>query len=106
MSFLWTTIVYLPSWIVILLVRIYQGTLSPLVGRQCRFQPTCSNYMIGAVQKYGVLRGVLKGGVAHRPLPPLEPRRLRPALNCPHKAGDGIAGPGRKVVDGIAVWPS
>jgi uncharacterized protein len=61
MSFLWTAIVYLPSWIVILLVRIYQWTLSPLVGRQCRFQPTCSNYMIGAVQKYGALRGAAKG---------------------------------------------
>jgi len=46
---------------VIACVRIYQLTLSPLVGRQCRFQPTCSHYMIGAVEKYGVLRGVPRG---------------------------------------------
>jgi uncharacterized protein len=61
MRFLWDTIVHLPAWCVILLVRIYQRTLSPLVGRQCRFQPTCSNYMIAAVQKYGALRGTVKG---------------------------------------------
>ena len=61
MEFLWATIVYLPSWIIILLVRLYQYTLSPLVGRQCRFRPTCSNYMIGAVQKYGAVVGTAKG---------------------------------------------
>ena len=51
----------LPSRFLILLVRCYQWTLSPIVGRQCRFQPTCSNYFIGAVQKYGALRGAFKG---------------------------------------------
>jgi hypothetical protein len=61
MQFLRETIVHLPAWTLILLVRIYQWTLSPLVGRQCRFQPTCSNYLIGAVQKYGALRGAIKG---------------------------------------------
>jgi uncharacterized protein len=61
MQFLWTTIVNLPAWLLIGAVRIYQWTLSPLVGRQCRFSPTCSNYMIGAINKYGVLRGVPKG---------------------------------------------
>jgi uncharacterized protein len=61
MRFLWETIVYLPAWLLILLVRIYQVTLSPIVGRQCRFHPTCSNYFIGAVQKYGAVRGSWKG---------------------------------------------
>lgn len=51
----------LPGWALIALVRVYQWTLSPLVGRQCRFQPTCSNYFIGAVEKYGAVRGSLKG---------------------------------------------
>jgi len=51
----------LPARAVIAFVRLYQLTLSPLVGRQCRFQPTCSHYMIGAVEKYGVLRGVPMG---------------------------------------------
>ncbi|WP_254510711.1 membrane protein insertion efficiency factor YidD [Anatilimnocola floriformis] len=42
-------------------VRLYQIFLSPIFGRQCRFQPTCSHYYIGAVQKYGPIRGSLKG---------------------------------------------
>jgi putative membrane protein insertion efficiency factor len=51
----------LPSRVLIGLVRLYQWTLSPLLGRHCRFQPTCSNYFIQAVEKYGALRGSLKG---------------------------------------------
>lgn len=55
------SIIRLPARTVIAFVRLYQLTLSPIFGRQCRFQPTCSHYMIGAVEKYGVLRGVPKG---------------------------------------------
>ncbi|WP_231870653.1 membrane protein insertion efficiency factor YidD [Planctomyces sp. SH-PL14] len=51
----------IPSWILIGLVRIYQWTLSPIMGRDCRFQPTCSHYFIGAVNKYGAVRGAVKG---------------------------------------------
>jgi hypothetical protein len=58
---LWRAIVRLPGRMVIGLVRLYQWTLSPIFGRQCRFQPTCSHYMIQAVEKYGAARGVLKG---------------------------------------------
>jgi putative membrane protein insertion efficiency factor len=58
---LWQLIRRLPARGVIALVRLYQLTLSPIVGRQCRFRPTCSHYMIEAVEKYGVLRGVTKG---------------------------------------------
>jgi putative membrane protein insertion efficiency factor len=48
--------------VVILLVRGYQVLISPLLPpNQCRFVPTCSAYMIDAVNKYGVLRGVVKG---------------------------------------------
>ncbi len=61
MSSLWPTIVRLPGEALILLVRVYQYTLSPIVGRQCRFQPTCSNYFIGAVRKHGAIRGSLRG---------------------------------------------
>jgi putative membrane protein insertion efficiency factor len=57
----WQAIVRIPSWILIGLVRIYQWTLSPIMGRDCRFQPTCSHYFIGAVNKYGAVRGALKG---------------------------------------------
>ena len=41
----------------ILLIRLYQATLSPWLGRQCRYMPTCSAYCIEAVQRHGALRG-------------------------------------------------
>lgn len=42
----------------IVLIRVYQWCLSPWLGRQCRFQPTCSHYAIAAFEKYGVRRGM------------------------------------------------
>ena len=54
-------VLQLPALALIALVRIYQYTLSPLIGRQCRFEPTCSNYMIGAITKYGAVRGGWRG---------------------------------------------
>ncbi|MEX2785160.1 membrane protein insertion efficiency factor YidD [Streptococcus sp. H49] len=42
------------------LVRLYQTYLSPLFPPSCRYQPTCSNYMIEAIEKHG-LKGVLMG---------------------------------------------
>lgn len=57
----WMAATSLPAAIVILFVRCYQLTVSPLLGRRCRFEPSCSRYMIEAVQKYGCLRGSAKG---------------------------------------------
>lgn len=54
-------LVRLPGWAIIGLVRCYQKYLSPMLGANCRFTPTCSQYMIEAVQKYGALRGGWKG---------------------------------------------
>lgn len=42
-------------------IRLYQWTVSPLLGPACRFQPTCSQYMIEAIGKYGLFRGFAKG---------------------------------------------
>jgi putative membrane protein insertion efficiency factor len=61
MNFVWRAIVELPAWIVIGIVRLYQILISPLLGPICRFSPSCSNYFIQAVKKYGVVRGSLKG---------------------------------------------
>ena len=47
--------------LLILAIRAYQVTLSPLIGPVCRFEPSCSRYMIGAIRKFGVIRGVWKG---------------------------------------------
>jgi putative membrane protein insertion efficiency factor len=40
-----------------LLIRAYQLTLSPWLGRWCRFSPTCSQYGIDALQTHGTLAG-------------------------------------------------
>ena len=50
-----------PGYFVIACVRIYQWMISPLLGQNCRFSPTCSQYWIEAIQKYGVLRGAFRG---------------------------------------------
>ncbi|MGI5902378.1 MAG: membrane protein insertion efficiency factor YidD [Desulfitobacteriia bacterium] len=42
------------------LVRIYQLTISPLLPRSCRFYPTCSDYAIQAISKYGIIKGMGK----------------------------------------------
>ena len=47
----------LPADLLILLIRIYQITLSPYIGRNCRYTPTCSNYGIEAIKKYGAIKG-------------------------------------------------
>jgi putative membrane protein insertion efficiency factor len=40
-------------------IRFYRFFLSPWIGRQCRFTPTCSAYAIEAIETHGALRGVL-----------------------------------------------
>ena len=40
-----------------LLIRLYQVTLSPYIGRNCRYTPTCSNYGLQALEKYGAFKG-------------------------------------------------
>jgi uncharacterized protein len=61
MKRLWETVCRLPANSLIAVVRVYQWTLSPFIGRQCRFEPTCSAYFILAVQKYGAVRGAWRG---------------------------------------------
>lgn len=64
----------------LLLIRIYQYSISPLLGASCRFTPTCSQYGVEAITKYGPFKGgwlTLKrigrcnpwGGHGHDPVP-------------------------------------
>lgn len=39
------------------LIKVYQYTLSPFIGRNCRFMPSCSNYGIEALRKHGAIKG-------------------------------------------------
>lgn len=43
--------------VLIALLRLYRYAISPMLGRNCRFHPTCSEYAIEAVQRHGALRG-------------------------------------------------
>lgn len=43
--------------ILILFIQLYRYTLSPLLGRRCRFEPSCSLYAIEAVHEHGTLKG-------------------------------------------------
>ena len=76
------------KWLMIACIRLYQRYLSPLLGTNCRFYPSCSQYAIEALQAHGVFRGsalaiwrilrcqpFCEGG--HDPVPP--PRKGRNA---------------------------
>ncbi|MBO4488503.1 MAG: membrane protein insertion efficiency factor YidD [Bacteroidales bacterium] len=43
--------------VMIFFIKVYQWTLSPLIGRSCRYTPTCSNYGIEAIRKHGPIKG-------------------------------------------------
>ena len=47
----------LTIWLPVKLIRLYQILLSPYMGKQCRYTPTCSNYALEALRKHGLLRG-------------------------------------------------
>lgn len=68
------------SFIFIKIIRFYQLAISPILPDSCRYTPTCSQYSIEALQKYGPLKGsflairrILRchpwGGHGHDPLP-------------------------------------
>jgi putative membrane protein insertion efficiency factor len=48
-------------YVIVAMIRVYQVTVSPLLGPACRFEPSCSRYMVEALKKYGLIRGLLKG---------------------------------------------
>jgi putative membrane protein insertion efficiency factor len=39
------------------LIKLYQGTISQVTPPACRYVPSCSNYAIGAISKYGLIKG-------------------------------------------------
>jgi putative membrane protein insertion efficiency factor len=46
--------------IIIFFIRIYKRLISPILPNSCRFYPTCSQYAIDAVEKYGAAKGTIK----------------------------------------------
>ena len=47
--------------VTLFMLRFYKRWISPMLPSACRFSPTCSEYMMEAVSKYGVARGVWRG---------------------------------------------
>lgn len=47
------------KWILLVVLRIYQLCISPFLGQNCRFYPTCSGYAIKAITVHGCLKGLL-----------------------------------------------
>ena len=45
------------SQLLILIVKIYQYTISPMLGPRCRFTPTCSQFAVEAIVKHGSFKG-------------------------------------------------
>ena len=66
----------LPELLIIILIRIYQLTLSYFIGRRCRFFPSCSEYTKLAIKKYGLIKGLFLG--------------IKRILRCHSKGGNGV----------------
>ncbi len=45
------------KYVMIYLIKFYRKFISPLLGSNCRFYPTCSQYSLQAIEKYGAIKG-------------------------------------------------
>jgi hypothetical protein len=70
--------------LLVLPIRVYQRLVSPAIGPHCRYYPSCSEYAAQAVQRYGILRGLVLAGWrllrcnpwSHGGFDPVEDQRL------------------------------
>ncbi len=71
------------------LIRLYQRTLSPLLGPRCRFYPSCSQYALEAIRRFGLLRGMALGVARLARCHPFHPGGFDPvpesAPSCTHR---------------------
>ena len=49
------------KYILIIIIKFYKLFISPYLGNNCRYMPTCSEYFMESLEEYGVLKGSLKG---------------------------------------------
>jgi putative membrane protein insertion efficiency factor len=49
-------------WLLVAPLRVYQRLISPLLGPHCKYYPSCSEYAVQAVQRFGILRGLVLAG--------------------------------------------
>lgn len=50
-------IILIPKKVAIYIIKIYQKYISPRKSSSCKYYPTCSNYAIQAIDKYGIIKG-------------------------------------------------
>jgi uncharacterized protein len=43
-------------------IRLYQRLISPALGPRCKYEPSCSRYAVQAIQRFGILRGLVLAG--------------------------------------------
>ena len=70
------------NWIVLTLLRAYKWLLSPLLGPTCRYVPSCSEYAMEAVARFGVLRGGCKAAWRLARCHPLAKGGFDPVTSC------------------------
>ncbi len=58
MKRIWSGIVAIPKLLLLLLIKFYRLAISPLLPATCRFIPTCSEYGLVAVKRFGFLKGL------------------------------------------------
>ena len=49
------------KFILIKIIKLYKLFISPYLGNNCRYMPTCSEYFVESLEEHGVLKGSLKG---------------------------------------------
>jgi putative membrane protein insertion efficiency factor len=67
-----------------LLIRVYQLAISPMLGKNCRFEPTCSCYAHEAIERFGVLKGGYLSAKRIAKCNPLHPGGYDPLVDAPN----------------------
>jgi putative membrane protein insertion efficiency factor len=70
--------------VAVLPIKLYQRTLSPALGQRCRYYPSCSEYAVQAIGRFGILRGLILAAwrllrcnpLSHGGFDPVENQRL------------------------------
>ena len=79
-------------WVFLLPLRAYQRLISPLLGNRCKYYPSCSDYAVQAIERFGILRGLVLAGwrllrcnpFSHGGFDPVDEQRLfRPRAPAP-----------------------
>jgi len=78
--------------VLLFLLRIYQLCISPLLGQNCRFYPSCSNYAMEAIREYGALKGCLMAAKRLCKCHPWHPGGFDPVHKNPSVASHVEAG--------------